>query len=166
MKRKLIYGITALMFAICLTGCGKTEEKEEVSNIDAAFLIKCEAAKENMNGMETQNTTTYYFNDEQYIIAYSIATTQKFEDKSVYEEYKKAQEESAKDTSIEDVTYSLKTDDKNKTLVFTMTIKNMDVSNAESEEEKETYKASNMLKTNEDAGSTCTVNGISKDALE
>lgn len=52
------------------------------------------------------------------------------------------------------------------TLVFTMTVKNINVDDAESEEEKENYKAKNLLSSVESSGYTCTVEGIDRSELK
>lgn len=99
---------------------------------------------------------------------YAVVTTQKFEDKSVYKAYKEAQEGTVKDNSVEDVLYDLKSDDKTKTLIFTMAVTNIDVNKTESEEEKNRLKASFILKNVEESTEdtyTCKVEGIDRSEL-
>ena len=168
MKRKLLYSLVALTLVVGLTGCGKTEKKKEQKSNDlkAAFTIECTDEKDDSFGFETQNVITYYFNKEQYVTDYCVTTTQKFDDEEIYEEYKAAQEETVKNTSSDIVTYDLKYDDKTKTLVFTVAIKNIDVNEAETEEEKAGLKASAILKSNEELKYTCTIEGIDKSELK
>ena len=154
--KKIFYTIIVFILIVGVTGCGKDEGK---------ITITCTSKEDKLGSMETQNVTTYHFDDNQYATDYSIVTTQKFEDKSTYDEYKKAQEETL-ESSTEDVTYDLKADDKKMTLVFTMTIKKIDINNAETEEEKDSLKASSILDRNESVGSTCKVKGISKSKLK
>ena len=154
--KKIFYTIIVFILIVGVTGCGKDEGK---------ITITCTSKEDKLGSMETQNVTTYHFDDNQYVTDYSIVTTQKFEDKSTYDEYKKAQEETL-ESSTEDVTYDLKADDKKMTLVFTMTIKKIDINNAETEEEKDSLKASSILDRNESVGSTCKVKGISKSKLK
>ena len=118
-----------------------------------------------MDKMETQNETTCNFNNEQYVISYSVTTTQKFTDKSLYNEYKTAQEQTVSDSS-DDVSYELKSDDKALSLVFTMTINNIDINNAETEEEKDSLKAKSILELLESSDYKCTLNGITKADLK
>lgn len=95
-----------------------------------------------------------------------MTTTQKFENKDVYSQYKTAQEESSKNNSSENIVYDLKSDDNAMTLVFTMTIKNLDINNAETEEQKENLKASAILQALEKSNYTCKVDGIDRDKLK
>ena len=156
MNRKIFYTIIAFILMGCVTGCGKDEGK---------ITITCTSKEDKLGSLKTQNVTTYHFDDNQYATDYSIVTTQKFDDKSTYDEYKKAQEETL-ESSTDDVTYDLKTDDKKMILIFTMTIKNIDISDAETEEEKDSVKASSILDRNESTGLTCKVKGISKSKLK
>ena len=158
MKRKLLYALVALILAVGLTGCGKEKG-------DGTFTITCTTEKDNSTGIETQTVVTYHFNKEQYATDYSSATTQKFNDKEVYEEYKKAQEETVKDTTEENISYDLKSDDDAMTLVFTMNYKNIYAS-ATTDEEKDSIKASKILKTNEELKATCKVEGIDKNNIK
>lgn len=164
MKRKILFSLALFMLIGGVAGCGKTEEAKE--NTDGKITITCTSEKDNSTGIETQNVSTYHFNKEQYVTDYSVDTTQKFEDKDLYNEYKTAQEETVKDTSDENVSYNLKSDDDTMTLVFTMTVKNINVDDAESEEEKENYKAKNLLSSVESSGYTCTVEGIDRSELK
>lgn len=161
MKRKLFYGFIALTLVASLTGCGKEEKNSE----KAAFTITCVGEKDDSVGFETQNSTTYNFNSNQYVIGYSVTTTQKFEDSEVYNMYKSAQEGTVSDNSEENISYELKSDDEKMTLVFTMSIKNIDVEDADTEEEKENYKASAVLSSSRALGNTCTVDGIDESKL-
>ena len=161
MKRKIFYTFIVLMLIIGISGCAKNDNK----NSSDVITIACKDEKDKSTGIEIQNETTYHFNKEQYATDYSVTTTQKFDDKAVYNEYKTAQEGTVKSSS-DNVIYDLKADDKKMTLIFTMTIKNINVNDAETEEEKERYKASNVLKSVEDGGYTCEVKGIDKDKLK
>lgn len=165
MKKRLFYIFLVLIIVISFTGCNKKEMGEKSDNIQSAFTITCAGSKEKFSGMETQNTTTYYFNENQYATDYSVVTTQIFTDKNLYKEYKAAQEESTK-SSEENITYNLESDDKKLTLVFTMTIKNINVDDTQTEEEKESLKASSILKSNEELKTTCNVDGIDKNKIK
>jgi len=164
MKKILLLVLTLLALVFGITGCGKIEKNNK--NTNEKITMTCTGEKENSNGIELQNIVTYYFNNEQYTTGYSVTTTQKFEDKSLYKEYKSAQEESVSDTSNKDIVYDLKSDDKKLTLVFTMTLKNLNVDDAKTEEEKNNFKASEILNSNESSGYTCIVDGIKKSELK
>jgi len=165
MKKKILFSLAFLIFASSLIGCSKIEEKQaDATNGD--ITITCTDEKDNSTGIEIQNVTTYHFDEEQYVTDYSIETTQKFKDKSTYKEYKKAQEETSSDTSSEDISYDLKSDDKKLILVFTMTIKDINIDDAETEEEKDSLKASTILKRKEEANSTCRLDGIDRSELD
>ena len=161
MKKKVLYGFIALLIVTVVTGCGKEKEEEKKE-----LTIVCTSEKDTSSGFEMQNELTYSFDDNQYATSYSVATTQKFDDKSLYDMYKTAQEETAKDTSSENFVYDLKSNDEDMTLVFTVTIKNYNVDNAESEEDKDALKASSILQTNEEQGYTCKVNGLDRSELK
>ena len=148
---------------VFITGCDKN--KTTVSSSKKSFSITCTGDSEKMDKMETQNETTYNFNNEQYVISYSVTTTQKFTDKSLYNEYKTAQEQTVSDSS-DDVSYELKSDDKALSLVFTMTINNIDINNAETEEEKDSLKAKSILESLESSDYKCTLNDITKADLK
>ena len=163
MKKSLLYVLALLIIVIGVTACGKTEEKNK--NTSGKITITCTSEKEKNVGLETQNVVTYHFNEEQYVTDYSVTTTQKFDKESVYKEYKAAQEESV-NSSDGDISYDLKSDDKAKTLVFTMTINEINVDDAETEEEKNNLKASSIIKTSESSGNTCTIEGIDKSDLK
>lgn len=156
MKRKKNYTLIVLAFAFIVTGCG---------NSDSTFTISCTSEKDNSAGFETQNVVTYQFNKEQYVIGYSVETTQNFDNKETYKEYKKAQEESIKENSSDNVSYDLKSNDKKMELIYTMKIKNIDVNKAETKEEKNALKAKSVLKSNEDMKATCKIKGIKKSKL-
>lgn len=156
MKRKLI--VILLLFLI-ITGCGKKEES------NGNFSISCIGEKDNSTGVETQNKVVYLFNKDQYAFSYLVETTQKFNDKSVYDTYKKAQEETKNNNKDEKISYDLKYDDKEMTLVFTMTIHELD-KDTTTEEEKASLKASDILKKNEDRNLTCEINGINRNLIK
>ena len=161
MKNKLLYGFVALLVVAGATGCGKAKVE------DKTLSIVCTSEKETSDGFESQVEATYNFDDNQYATDFTVTSTQKFDDKSVYDVFKAAQEETAKDTSEENVTYDLKTNDETMTLVFTMTVKNINVNDAETEEEKESLKASSVLKSVEtEEGYACKVNGIDRSELK
>ena len=169
MKKK-IYSLILLMLVVMVVGCGKVEEKSKNSiNLEKGkFSIVCSAGETDEGTMKIKTVTTYNFNEDQYAINYSVVTTQKFKDKSVYKTYKEAQEETVKGTS-ETVVYDLESDDKAKTLVFTMAITKIDLNNVENDEEKERLKASSVLKNTEgntDAKYTCKVYGIDRSELQ
>ena len=160
-KRKLLFSLALFILIMGVAGCGKTEEVK-----DEKITITCSSEKDDSTGFEIQNVSTYHFNKEQYVTDYSVVATQKFQDKDLYNEYKTAQEETVKDTSNENVSYDLKSDDDTMTLVFTMNVKDINVDDAESEEEKDNYKAKNMLSSVEENGYTCTVEGIDRSELK
>lgn len=169
MKNKILLCALCGVVAVSLTGCGNAEEKigKSINLEKGAFSIVC-TNSDDSNGMKIKNETTYYFNDEQYTINYKVVTTQKFKDKSTYETYKKEQEDTVKSSS-DSLIYSLKSNDKTKTLIFTMAVTDIDYNNAESEEEKDTLKASSILKKNEESAestSTCEVKGIERSELK
>ena len=161
MKRKVLFSLVLIIIILIVAGCSKTK----ISS-NEQITMTCTGEKDNSTGFEIQNIVTYHFSDKQYVTSYSVVTTQKFDDKSVYEEYKKAQEETVSGYSDGDITYNLKSDDKNMSLVFTMTINNINVDDAETEEEKKNLKASSVLKSNESSGYTCVVDGISKKEIK
>ncbi|MBR3898097.1 MAG: hypothetical protein IKJ43_02310 [Bacilli bacterium] len=164
MKRKIICSLIGLSLIGSLTGCGK-EQKSKINLDKGKFSIICNSKEEDINGIKQNTESTYNFNEEQYTINYSVVTTQKFKDKSVYNEYKKAQEETVKNSS-EDIIYELLSDDKNKSLIFTMAVTKIDLSNAK-DEEKDTVKASTIFKRAEEDGTTkCRVEGINKSKLK
>ena len=127
--------------------------------------MKCATESETNGGIEMQTSITYNFNKDQYAIGYKSDTTQKFTDKEVYDQYKSAQEETAKDTSDENVSYNLKTDDDNLTLVFSMILKDLDKVSA-TDEEKAAMKASKIYETNKNIGTSCTFDGIAESELK
>lgn len=163
MKKKMLCTFVALTLVVFLTACGKGVKKS--SDPNAAFTFECIAAKEKGTGIDTNSVITYSFDDNQYSTGYTVVTTQKFNDKSVYQEFKKAQEETIKENSSEDISYELKSDDKKMTLEFTMTIK-MDVKDAITEEEKNALKASTILKNNKELKATCKVKGIKESEIK
>ena len=160
MKKIVLYCVLALMVVGSLTGCGKKDSN------DKTFTVKCTTEKDTSVGFENQTVVIYNFDKNQFVTGYTSETTQKFDDKEVYEEYKSAQEETVNDTTDEDIIYSLKADDDNMTLVFTMTLKNLGIESAETEEEKNSLKASTILKNNEELNATCTVDGIDKSKIK
>ena len=161
MKKHLLSIILVLSMVFILTGCNNKEEKELFSNSE--FTIICTTEKDESFGFENQDVITYAFDKYQYAVGYSVVTTQKFNNKDTYNEYKKAQIESSKDKSNKNISYDLKADDKKLTLVFTMTIKNF---NAKTEEEKNELKASTILKSNEEKNVKCTLKGIKRSELK
>ena len=168
MQRKIFYSFIVLSFIVILTGCRKENKEVDLDKIlDYTFKITCTDELTNMGNMTTQNENTYYFNSEQYNIGYSTKTTQKFNYNNAYNEYKKAQEETINAVSSGDrISYTLKTDDAEKTLVFTMSVKDIDIFDSITEEEKENLKAINILNKKEKSNSTCIITGIERDELQ
>lgn len=163
MNKKVLYTFIALTLIVFLTACGK--ETKKTADPNAAFNIECIAAKENGTGIDTDTVVTYSFDDNQYATGYVVTTTQKFNDKSVYQEYKKAQKETVEGNSEGDISYELKSDDKKMTLEFTMIIK-MNAKNATTDEEKKSLKASTILKNNKKQKATCKVSGIKESEIK
>ena len=158
MKKRVLYSVVLLILAVGLIGCGKSSSKK-------GFTITCTDEVDNSTGFEIQNITKYEFNEEQYAVGYSLITKQKFTDKDTYDIYKSAQEETAKYTSDMDVKYDLKSDDKNMTLELIVKVENLDILKA-SEEEKEEFKASNVLKKSEENNGNCKLEGIDRKDLK
>ena len=154
MKKKVL--ICLFTLSIFLTGC---------NNKQSSFTMECTTKKENSGEIETQNVIIYNFNKDQIATSYSAITTQKFTSKETYKIYKDAQEQTTKNSQNENVTYKLKSNDKKKTLIFTMTLKNID-KNISSDEEKETLKVSTILKNNEKGKVDCKLKGINKNKLK
>lgn len=154
MKKKIFTVLSVLLVCGLLSGCG-----------DGSFTMTCTSEKNESTGYEMQNVVTYNFDKDQVAKEYTVSTTQKFKDKSVYKNYKSAQEKTIKNTTDKNVTYSLKHDDNKLTLVFTMSIKNIDKS-VTSESEKATLKAKTILKSNKENDVSCKLNGISEDELK
>jgi len=163
--KKIIFSLVGLTFIISLTGCGIKEEGSQIKLEKGNFSIICDSKTEDFGSIKTQNKTTYNFNKDKNLINYSIITTQNFKEKSVYEEYKKAQEETIKTNSSESILYNLKSNDSSKTLIFTMAITDINLDNVQNEEEKERMKASTILK-NQTETNTCKVEGIDKSELK
>lgn len=164
MKKKILFSLSLLMIIGLVTGCGKAKEKLKSSiNLEKGkFSIVCSTDESDEGTMKIKNETTYNFNEDQYAINYAVVTTQKFKDKSVYKTYKESQEETVKGSN-DDVVYDLQSDDKSKTLVFTMAITNTLINKAESDEEKEKLKASSILKNSE---GTCKTVGIDESEIK
>lgn len=162
MKRKVFLTLILLVILFGVVGCGKNDPKK--LDVDAAFTITCISPTEKLDVIETKNTTTYYFDKNQYATDYVVETLQKFKDKSVYNEYKKSQEETV-ESSSENFKYELKTNPKKLELVFDMIVRNIDIKDL-SEEEKATLKAKAILKSNRSHKSTCKVEGIKENKLK
>ena len=156
MKKKLFTCLFALLFCFLLIGCTKKE--------DGPFKMECTGKKDKNEAMESQTVIVYTFNKEQIATEFTTTTTQTFEDKETYETYKKTQEESSKQQA-EGVTFSLKTNDDKKELVFIMTMKGID-KDAKTNEDKEKLKASYILNENEESNTTCVLKGIKKEELK
>lgn len=163
MKKNLLAILLAGVLCLTLTACGNEEKKEQVDN-SKPFTMTCVAEKEEFDGIDTDSVITYSFNKDQYVEKYETVITEVFKDKKVYKEYKKEQQETVKDTSNPDVTYDLQFDDSKKTLVFKMTITNIDKNLTD--ENKENAKASTLLKSNEELKATCTLDGITKEEIK
>lgn len=174
MKKKILYIFISLMVLTCLTGCGEVIENKNEKKVSSISLTKgnvsisCSADDFKYDGIDQMIKTTYNFNEELYAINYEVVTTQKFKKKSLYKTYKNAQEEMIKSTAFDNVSYDLKSDDKTKTLIFTMIVTSINT-DIVSIEEKKNFKASEVLKSIEsanDATYTCEVQGIDRSKLE
>ena len=160
MKKNYLAILLLVVFAIVLTGCSCEKKTDEL------VTITCTAPKsEDNTSMDITSVVTYTFNKDQMATKYKSVSTQKFNDEETYNTYKEAQEESTKDTSNKNVTYTLEADDNAKTLVFTMTVENLDTS-AETEEDKVNLKASTILSGNEALGYKCELKGVEKSELK
>ena len=168
MKRRLFDYIVVLSTILLFSGCtsSKSTEKKSIVLDKGSFSITCSTELKD-TAMNQQIKVTYNFNDHQYAINYDVVTTQKFNKKSVYDTYKEAQIETTK-SATDEILYDLETDDKNLTLIFTMAIPNINLDDYSSEEEKNTLKASQILKRIEnttDAKYKCKIKGINRDKL-
>ena len=160
MKNNYLAIILLIMFAVILTGCSCEKKKEE------PITITCTAPNsDNDLNMEVNSVVTYTFNNDQVAIEYKNVTTQKFTDDDTFGIYKAAQEDAAKDTSEENITYTLEANDSTKTIIFTTIIKNYD-SFATTEEEKENLKASAILSEKEELEFKCELKGIERSELK
>ena len=154
MKKNIFGCLSILLLCFLLVGC---------FNNDGSFTITCKAPKSKNGNITSETSLTYKFNKEQLATEYTVTTTQVFKDKKTYETYKKAQEETVKENKKTDtMKIDLKSYDKEKKLVFTYTLTDLD----EKASNKESIKASTILKRNEDSKSKCTINGISKNKLK
>lgn len=157
MKNKKHLIIIVSLLIMLLVGCSKTNNNTPT--------MTCTTKKTKKDGIERQTVVVYKINKEQLIYEYISSTTQKFDSKKMYNEYKKSQQKSVKESSTKDAILSLKINDKKKELVFTLTLKNL-TKNIKTEEEKNAIKASKVLKSNEESQATCKFNGIKKEDLK
>lgn len=153
MKRRILIGLMIIITFCMITGCTKKEEKKEKNSEmkssiqleEGAFSIVCNSKVSDSDGISSENETTYNFNENQYVKNYAVVTTQSFKDESVYRIYKETQEETVKASSNEEILYDLQSNDKTKSLVFTMAVIDINIEDAETEEEKESLKAKEIL---------------------
>ena len=157
MEKKIFALLSILTFCVLLTGC---EEKKS-----GPFTMTCTTKKEKTGSVEIQTIVTYKFNEEQLSTEYTSSTTQKFDDKAMYDMYKQSQENAVDENNNENIELKLKSDDDKMQLVYDMTLKNI-AKNATTESDKQTIKASKILKTNEERKATCELKGITKEQLK
>lgn len=157
MKKKILYSLFLLVFLFGVTACGNSSK-------DSNFTMECTTPSEKTESMERQNVIVYNFDKDQYTTGYTITTTQKFTTKELYDEYKKAQEETEKNQGTENVTYHLEADDNAMTLKFVMTLKNLDIEAEKSS--KDSFRASAIKKSNEGYGATCVLKGMEIEKLK
>ena len=162
MIKKTLFILTILLLVTGVTGCGK---EENIITPTPSFTMVCTTKIDKSSGFESQTVINYEFNSEQYASNYSTSTTQIFDNEDVYKQYKEKHEKTLQDNNDENVMYDLRNDDKNMTLIFTMTVKNP-IKNAKTKEDKNKLKASTILKKNEENKATCELNGIKKSQLK
>ena len=153
--KKLLLGLFVCLVLFGITACGKKVES------DGPFTITCTSEGSIMEGIQQTNKTIYHFSKEQYITDYEVTTVSKYDNAETYKFYKKSSEETVNSNVSTSITYNVKGDDATNTLTFGYKV-TFNAEDLEQANEKEYYKAVNVLKRAEESGTKCTVEGIDK----
>lgn len=165
MKKTLLAVLFVGTLSLVLTGCGKKEENKGL-DIKGPRVV-CTSEEKN-DGIKVTDKITLKFDADNYAKYQARETTAKFDSKEQYDIYIKEAEKSEDDEVMEDFEYSLSKNDKDKSYTVTMIYNEKllaEMLKAAKEEEKENYKASNVVKEYETAGMKCEYIEVSKEDL-
>lgn len=148
-----------VMGVIVLTGCDK--------EMPESFSIICEGSDNTTEGVKTTNKSVYNFNKEQLVTDYEISTVSVYTDEETYKIYKEGAEQTANSsTDGSPIKYTIKTDDKTKTVDFSYKA-TLTKEMYNEVEDKDYYKAVKVLEraeSNPDA--KCTFKGIERNQIK
>ena len=149
--------VLLIVGVVLLTGCGSKLTKE--------FTITCTGNSNIMEGIKQTNTSIYKFDKDQYVTEYEITTVSVYDSAEVYQIYKESTEETVKSNDSDTITYNVKGDDATKTLTFgyKVTINKEDFNKLE---DKDFYKAINVLNRANTSGMQCTFDGITQEDIK
>ena len=160
MMKKVIYGVFIGTALISLTGCGKKENKKEKKS----FTITCNGTTTDDMGTQVSNAV-YKFDKNQYITSYSIKTITTYNTEEAYKIYKESSEQTAATPENDRIKYTVSSDDASKKVTFSyeVTINEEDYEKAD---DKDYYKAKNVLERAESNKTKCSVSGIDKSKIK
>ena len=162
MKRK-IFGIlmaSTLLFAV---GCEK--KNEEKKDEDKTPKIICTSSEESEGIKSSATTTITVRDDKKYVKEYVSEIKMVVDNESMYNLYKEAMNEEELDKD-EDVEYTYKFDDANKTIYTTLKVSLTDKQIEEaSEEEKVEMEAKSLIERAEKSGVKCDFKNITRGDL-
>ena len=171
MKKKILLLSIMFLGIFVLTGCGKEEGESSggglfspsAKEITNPFTLTCESVDTSAFKTKVVTTSTYNFNKEQMLLNYSIVTKSTFEEDEVYKANKKRVVEDSKNNK--DTNTSVNTDDATKTItnVYKELINEEKINAIQ---DKEYYKAPNVLKRVEVENTTCTFSGVDRDQIK
>ena len=161
---KKIFLIISMFLIILITGCSNKKE-EGFSLEEGDIVVTCKSNNLGDAVIKMYSTVTSNFNKKKEIINYKVETREEYTDKKIFKERKKMYDETYKDqNNTEDSIVKYEVDEKNKKIIITSIIKNIDL-DSYGEEEKKQYEISTYIKNYEKGAYKCQIKGISRKKL-
>lgn len=159
MNKNIIKLFICLTFILILTGC---KDKDGVELKKGSFSSVCTNTTKYEDGSETSITETTNYDENKMFMNSKLVTIEKFAGSRKKYELKKLEYDKKYRNSSE---YIFSSDDKKQIFKIVSITQNLDISSY-SEEQIDSLKASNYIKSYEKINFKCTVNGISRKELD
>ena len=160
MKKKLLICLFIFACVFCLTACNSSKNSK-----DKEFTITCEGEnKQNETVQKTTITNKFDYND-QYTKYSELVIEATYEKEDEYKASKAVYEKMVA-TDDKNHTYKLDANDSARTIKYSYTI-TYDKEELLKKDDKDNYKAINVLKSTEESGSMkCTIDGIKREDIK
>ncbi len=154
MKSKLLSILLICVLILGVAGCSKKEKTKKVEVTGPRVVCK---NKDDLDDIKMASTIILKFNSDKYVNYQLLESVLTFKTKDTFNYYSKSTKEGAETMELaEGVDYNYSIDKKHKKIITTMIYNEsiFDYSKA-TDEEKNYYLASSIVKAYEDSGATC-----------
>lgn len=158
MKNKIVIGTCLCLATLTLTACGKAKQ------IEKPFTITCENNDSVMEGVKATNKSIYKFGKDQYVTSYEVTTISTYKNEETYKVYKESAKDTEENNDSDKVVYKVDTDDSTKTVKFNYVV-TLEKADLNALEDKDYYKAKQVLERAESTGNKCKIKGAKRKQL-